>query len=108
MLCRNQEDRHAEHDIQEYYTPVLGDNTATAPVELPSRGNPSRATLYEVLGMQGSKEAEYRDGQNADGLARLSGREKSSSRNTNYRRTTMPASPVAPNRQPTRENTHIS
>jgi hypothetical protein len=50
MLCRNQEDRHAEHDIQEYYTPVLGDIAATATVGFPSRWNPSKATWYESPG----------------------------------------------------------
>jgi hypothetical protein len=44
--CQNQKVRDAEHDIQEYYTPVLGDITATAPAELPSRCNHSKATLY--------------------------------------------------------------
>jgi hypothetical protein len=46
MLCQNQKVRDPEHDIQEQYTPVLGDITAIASVESPSRWNPSRATLF--------------------------------------------------------------
>lgn len=62
-LVKNSKSRNSEvpkHDIQDHYIAVLGDITATAPVELPSRWNPPRATLFAKPGQARSFESEYR------------------------------------------------
>jgi hypothetical protein len=51
-----------KHDLQDHYIAVLGDITATAPVELPSRWNPPRAILFAKPGQARSSESEYRGG----------------------------------------------